>query len=188
MKIIGAVGQNGSGKDEVLKYLRDKYGVPFLATGDMVRAIAAREGKELSRENLREVSESYFAKHGKGCFVKLVAEEIKKNGWQVAGISGIRAVEDINALKEIFGKDFILVNVYVTDPHQRYLRMRSRGEARDPLDYAQFQKQEAAEEKLFHLSDAAKLADYSLPNDGTLDDLHKGIDKVLVKRLNLQPK
>ncbi|MDD5127732.1 MAG: AAA family ATPase [Dehalococcoidales bacterium] len=186
MKIIGVVGKNGSGKDEVLKYLRDKYGVPFLATGDMVRAVAAREGRELSRENLREISERYFAKYGKGCFVKLVAEEIKKNGWNIAGISGIRAGEDIEILQGIFGKDFVLVNVFVTDPHQRYLRMRSRGEARDPLDYAQFQRQEEAEEKLFNLSAAASRADYSLSNDGTLADLHRNIEKLLLKPLDLR--
>jgi dephospho-CoA kinase len=29
MKVIGVIGQNGSGKDEVLKYLRAKYNMPF---------------------------------------------------------------------------------------------------------------------------------------------------------------
>ena len=53
MKVIGVIGQNGSGKDEVLKYLREKHNVPFLSTGDMVREIAAKEGKEPTRENLQ---------------------------------------------------------------------------------------------------------------------------------------
>jgi len=81
MKIIGVIGQNGSGKDEVLKYLRAKYGVPFLSTGDLVREIAAKEGKEPTRENLQEISERYFREFGRGCFVKLAAEKIKQNGW-----------------------------------------------------------------------------------------------------------
>jgi dephospho-CoA kinase len=77
MKIIGVIGQNGSGKDEVLKYLRAKYAVPFLSTGDMVREIAAKEGKEPTRENLGEISERYFREFGRGCFVKLAANKIK---------------------------------------------------------------------------------------------------------------
>ena len=69
MRIIGAVGANGSGKDEVLKHLRDRYGVPFLATGDMVRSIAAEEDREPTREALGEISERCFAEQGPGCFV-----------------------------------------------------------------------------------------------------------------------
>ena len=47
VRIIGVIGENGSGKDEVLKYLRTKYNVPFLSTGDIVRGIAAKEGVDL---------------------------------------------------------------------------------------------------------------------------------------------
>ena len=52
VRVIGAVGQNGSGKDEVLKYLRSKYGMAFLSTGDVVRDIAAKEGVEPTRDHL----------------------------------------------------------------------------------------------------------------------------------------
>ena len=89
MRIIGVVGQNGSGKDEVLKYLRDRYNIPFLATGDAVREIAKNEGREPTRENLKEISKRYFREMGEGCFVRLVAEKIRRLGRQVAGISGI---------------------------------------------------------------------------------------------------
>ena len=40
MKVIGVIAKNGSGKDEVLNYLKEKHNVPFLSTGDMVREIA----------------------------------------------------------------------------------------------------------------------------------------------------
>jgi dephospho-CoA kinase len=50
--VIGVIGQNGTGKDEGLKYLRAKHGVLFLSTGDAVREIAAREGLKPTRKNL----------------------------------------------------------------------------------------------------------------------------------------
>jgi dephospho-CoA kinase len=181
MKIIGVVGKNGSGKDEVLKYLRDKYIIPFLSTGDTVREIAAGEGLELTRENLKIVSEKYFQKHGEGYFVKRVAGKIKSSGWKTAGISGIRSVQDVKILKDMLGSDFILIEVSVVDSRVRYARMSKRGEARDPQSFEQFMKQDVAEEALFHIDIAVGMADYSIKNDGTLDDMHREIDKLALK-------
>ena len=158
MKIIGVIGQNGSGKDEVLKYLRAKYGVPFLSTGDMVREIAAKEGKEPTRENLQEISERYFREFGRGCFVKLAAEKIKQNGWAVGGISGIRSADDVKVLKDTLAGDFILVNVYVSNLKVRFERMQARHEGRDPHSYDQFLSNDKAEEKIFHIRAAAQAA------------------------------
>jgi dephospho-CoA kinase len=179
VKIIGAIGQNGSGKDEVLKYLRLKHGVPFLSTGDVVREIAAGEGLEPTRENLGKISDRYFRESGKGYFVKLLADKIQHTGWKIAGISGIRSLNDVSILKDIFGRDFIPINVYITDPHVRYSRMTARGEGRDPHSYEEFLRQDQAEEELFSLKEAEGLADYSISNDGTLDDLHREIDRLV---------
>jgi dephospho-CoA kinase len=182
MKIIGVIGQNGSGKDEVLKYLRAQYGVPFLSTGDMVREIAAKEGKEPTRENLQEISGRYFREFGRGCFVKLAAEKIQQNSWAVGGISGIRSADDVKVLKDKLGTDFLLVNVYVSNPKTRFERMQARHEGRDPQTYAQFQRNEKAEEEIFHIQAAAQSADLSISNDGTLEDLHKEIDNSVTQR------
>ncbi len=182
MKIIGVIGQNGSGKDEVLKYLRVKYNVPYLSTGDTVREIAAKEGKEPTRENLQEISERYFREFGRGCFVKLAAEKIPQNGWAVGGISGIRSSDDVKVLRDRLGTDFILVNVYVSNPKVRFERMQARHQGRDPQTYEQFQRNEKAEEEIFHILSAAQFADFSISNDGTLADLHKEIDDLVTQK------
>jgi len=182
MKIIGVIGQNGSGKDEVLKYLWAQYGVLFLSTGDMVREIAAKEGKEPTRENLQEISERYFREFGRGCFVKLAVEKIQQNGWVVGGISGIRSSDDVKVLKDKLGADFILINVYVSNPKVRFERMQARHEDRDPQTYAQFQRNEKAEEEIFHIRSAAQSADLSISNDGTLEYLHKEIDNLVTQK------
>ena len=182
MKIIGVIGQNGTGKDEVLKYLRAKYGVPFLSTGDMVREIAAKEGKEPTRENLQEISERCFREFGRGCFVKLAANKIRQNGWVVGGISGIRSADDVKVVKDALGGDFILVNVYVSNPEVRYKRMQARHEGRDPRSYGQFLNNDKAEEEIFHIQSAAQSADFAISNDGTLDDLHREIDLLVSEK------
>lgn len=182
VRVIGAVGQNGSGKDEVLKHLRFKYQVPFLSTGDVVRDIAAKEGVEPTRDNLGKISDRYFSKFGKGYFVKLLADKIRQSSWKIAGISGIRSLNDVSIMKDIFGKDFILIDVYITDPRVRYNRMTARGEGRDPHSYEEFMRLDKAEEELFSLKEAERLADYSISNDGTLDDLHREIDRLVSEK------
>jgi dephospho-CoA kinase len=180
MRVIGAVGQNGSGKDEVLKYLEARYGVPFFSTGDMVREIAAQEDIEPTRDKLRAISERYFREKGEGCFVRLLAERIRRDAEPVVGISGIRSLKDVQILREVFGDAFVLINVSVSDPRQRYERMVKRAEERDPQQYEQFLMQDEAEEALFQITEAGNLADYAISNDGTLADLHKAIDQLVM--------
>jgi len=179
MRIIGAIGANGSGKDEVLKYLKQRYGVPFLSTGEIVREIAARDGVEPTRENLGAISEQCFAERGPGCFVAMAAERIHVERWLVAGISGIRSADDVRLLKRTHGDRFVLIHVMVRDPHVRFERMMQRAEARDPKDLEHFQALDTQEEKQFRISEAASYADHTVANDGTLEDLHRSIDHLV---------
>jgi dephospho-CoA kinase len=182
MKVIGAVGDIGSGKDEVLKYLRDRYDVPFLSTGDIVRQMAREDGVEGTRENLEAISKRCFTGMGRGCFVRMAAQEILKRGWKVAGISGVRSPEDVAAMKEMFGNGFILVRVDISDPGIRFERVRLRGERRDPLTREAFQEQDRNEEQEFQINRAEAMADYSIDNSGTLEELHRQIDDLVASK------
>jgi dephospho-CoA kinase len=182
MRVIGVIGKNGSGKDEVLKYLRDKHNVPFLSTGDMVRGIAASQGRPPDRSTLQEISDSCFRGYGQGCFVKMVAENIREKGWTVAGISGVRSPHDVQILREILGRSFVLIEVLVTDPRVRFERMRKRGAERDTDSYQRFLEQDKGEEQVFDVEEAARLADYSLSNDGGLADLHRGVEDLIARK------
>jgi len=182
MKVIGAVGDIGSGKDEVLKYLRDRYGVPYISTGDIVRQMAQQEGVVGTRENLEAISKRCFTEIGRGCFVRMAGQEIQKRGWKVAGISGVRSPEDVAVMKEMFGGDFILVRVEINDPKVRFERVRLRGERRDPLSWEAFQEQDRNEEREFQINSAEAMADYSVDNSGTLEDLHRQLDEMVASK------
>jgi dephospho-CoA kinase len=184
VKVIGVVGLNGSGKDEVLKYLKVKYSVPFISVGDIVREIATREGLELTRENLDDVSQKYFKLYGQGYFLKLVIEKIKSNSWPVCGVSGVRSPDDVALLRSAFNNDFVLVKVYISDDKLRFTRMLARGSRRDNLTFAQFLEQDKASQNIFQIQDTLQMADAAISNDGTLDDLHAQIER-LIKQLRL---
>jgi dephospho-CoA kinase len=155
VRILGAIGKNGSGKDEVLRYLSERYGVPFVATGDIVRALAAEEGLEPTRENLGAISARIFAEKGPGAFVRMAAEEIARRSLPVAGISGVRSADDIRLLKGLYGEDFVLMHVVISDDGVRFERMKQRAEARDHVDVEHFRDLDGRKEELFHVSDAA---------------------------------
>ncbi len=183
MKIIGVIGLNGSGKDEVVKYLEQKYGIPLISVGDVVREVAAAQGIEPTRDNLDRIVQSYFDKYGAGYFVKQVVEKIRDNRWPQAGISGIRSPVDIGIVREAFGTGFTLINVYVSSARLRYERVRRRGSRRDDITYADFLRQDAKSEKLFQIREAVAMADYSLANDGTLAELQEQIDRLVAAGL-----
>lgn len=178
-KVFGVVGKIGSGKDEVLKYLKARYGVPYISTGDMVRRIAKSENIEATRENLEKISLRCFKDMGKGCFIRQAASEIQEQGWNVAGISGVRSPDDVATMKAIFGNNFILIRVEISQPEIRFERIRLRNEERDPLTFNQFLEQDKSEENTFNISAAGSKADYILNNDGTIEDLHQAIDKLV---------
>jgi dephospho-CoA kinase len=184
MKVIGVVGKNGSGKDEVVRYLNKQYGIPLFSVGDVVRDIAKEEEIEPTRDNLDEITRKYFAKYGKGYFLKQTIEKIINNGLKSAGISGIRSPEDVNILRESFKDDFILIYVYITDDRVRFERMLKRGSARDNMTFDELLKQDQASEEIFNVSRVIDTANLSISNDGTLEDMHREIDKT-VDRLHL---
>jgi dephospho-CoA kinase len=182
MKVVGVIGLNGSGKDEVVKYLNQRYGVPLISVGDIVREIAAKESIEPTRGNLDEITSRYFKQHGEGYFLKQVVQKIRENKWKTAGISGVRSPQDVSILKDAFKTDFILIYVHISDSRVRYERMRRRGSKRDELSYEDFLKQDKISDAIFHIQEAIRMADFSLANDGTLDDLHREIIKLVIEK------
>lgn len=183
MKVIGAVGFNGSGKDELVNYLRKRCGIPVISAGDVVRDIAQKEGIPPTRDNLRDIAEEYIARFGEDYFMKRLINIIEENRWKVVGITGIRTLSDVLCLKSRFGQDFILVNVEVCDPRIRYERTRLRGEARDPKTYEEFLQQDDREEETFRISQAIKHADMKINNDDTLEAFYRRIDESLIRQI-----
>jgi dephospho-CoA kinase len=182
MKIFGSIGRIGSGKDEVTKYLSNKYDLLVISVGDIVREKAAEEGLALTRENLHRVSAERMRKYGKDYFMCLVLKRIRENKRDQAGITGIRTPDDVRFLKQYVGKDFVLFHVLVADPHVRYERIRERRSERDPETYDDFLEQDKTEEAMFHIEEASAMADYSLDNSRTLEDLHRQIDEIIARK------
>ena len=184
MKVIGVVGLNGSGKDELVHYLHERCGVDVYSTGDIVRQIANKEAKELSRPSLQNLSRRYMDSYGHDYFVRQVIERIERDeSGDAAAITGIRTPEDVDTLKARFGHDFILVYVRVPDPYLRYQRIRRRGEPRDPNSYEEFLRQQQRENQFFDIPRTISEADITIDNSAELPEFHRKIEHVLIQPL-----
>lgn len=186
--IVGVVGRNGSGKDEIVKRLKAKYDVPLMSTGDITREIAKESGIEPNRDNLHKITQECWAKYGREYYPGRIAKKVIENEWKIAGWTGIRPPSDVKIIKQFLGNNFILVNVEITDIRVRFERLAKRGEERDAKVYEDFLEQERSENEIFQLDETISMANYSILNDGTLADLHKEIDKFAEDVLRLKPK
>ncbi len=178
MKIVGAVGQIGSGKDTVVKYIAAKCSIPIISIGDIAREIAKSRGLPSTRENLQQITEEHYGKFGKTYFIEETVKRIKRAGHEKILITGIRAPTDVTTLKRHFHDDSILICV-VADKRKRFRRLKSREEARDPKTWQEFLEQDRNEEEIFHISESCKLADYTIENDGALEELLQKIDNII---------
>lgn len=180
-KVVGVVGLNGSGKDVLLKHLKEQCGLEILSLGDVARELAHLEGVKYTRDKLHEISQKYVEKYGQDFFIKVLIEEIAKKNLEKVGVTGIRTPTDIAKLKEHFGADFFLVHVRVGDPKLRFERLKQRGEARDPKNYEDFLAQEKSERELFRLDEAIAQADVTVSNAGSWEDFHREIDRLVAQ-------
>lgn len=181
MKVIAAVGKNGTGKDFFLEYIAKKYEIPMVSIGDVVRELAAKDGLELTRENLHKTSQKYMGEFGQTFFPEQIVKKIRESGAPVYLVSGIRPLSDVKFLKEAFGADFLLVDIIISDDDVRYARMLARGSARDGGSVEKLREFDAGEEKIFRTSESEKMADLVIRNDGGVDDFYAAIEDFYAK-------
>ena len=124
--VLAAVGKNGTGKDFFLEYVAKTYDFPMISIGDVVRELAAKDGLELTRDNLHATSKKYMSENGQTFFPEMIVKKIKESDSPNFLVSGIRPPSDIEVFKKAFGDKFVLVDVVISDDEVRYQRMLAR--------------------------------------------------------------
>ena len=76
--VLAAVGKNGTGKDFFLEYVAKTYDFPMISIGDVVRELAAKDGLELTRDNLHATSKKYMSEFGQTFFPEMIVKTSHK--------------------------------------------------------------------------------------------------------------
>lgn len=185
-KIVAIVGMCGAGKSIVADEFV-KAGYQYLRFGQITMDEIKRRGLPVTEESEKEVREGFRKKHGMAAYAILnlpKINELFKRGDVVA--DGLYSWSEYKVLKEKYGDKLIVVAVCAS-PQMRYARLgdRSKKIKKDErLRYRSFTPEEARARDYAEIENVEKggpiaMADYTIINDGSFEDLYKKIDEIL---------
>ena len=179
--IVGITGTNGAGKGTVVDYLiKEKDFKHFSASGLITQEIIKRN-LPVNRDNMIIVGNDLRAKNGAGYIAEELIRRASSNNSNSI-IDSIRTLGEVDKLRERGG----MLLAVDADQKLRYKRIVLRGEEKDKVSFEQFVAQEKKEMESDdpnkqNLQACKKVADYLIENNGTLEELNKEIEKLLVK-------
>lgn len=188
-KIVAIVGLTGSGKSEVAdKFVEQGYA--YLRFGQVTLDEVKRRGLEPNEKNERPIREEFRKKYGMAAFAILnipKIDEFLSQGKNVL-IDGLYSWSEYKELKNKYGDQLTVVAVYAS-PQTRYSRTehrRSRYKEDPKMKYRSFSPREAKSRDYAEIENIEKagpiaMANYTIVNEGSLDELNKQIDEVLKK-------
>jgi len=190
-KLICIVGMCGSGKSEVADFFVS-HGFSYLRFGQITLDEVKRRGLEPKEENERPIREEFRRIHGQGAFAILNIprfDELLQNG-NVIG-DGLYSWEEYKILKEKYKENLIIIAVYAS-PSTRYARLEDRVSRYkdDPqMKYRSFSREEAKSRDYSEIENIAKagpiaMADFTIVNEGTVEELRSNIERVYNKIFN----
>lgn len=180
MIVIGITGTLGAGKGTVVEYLIECE-FKHYSSRDFIVEEVIRRGLPVNRDMTTQIGNELRALHGPDHLVKSMFQRSQDNGHKDIIIESIRTRGEVEALKALPNSFLIAVDAV---PETRYERISKRKSA---LDDVTFEKFKSDEEREMVSDDPGKQnlkytisqADFHLDNSGTLENLHKQIEKVL---------
>ena len=184
--IIGTTGTLLSGKNTVNDYLVKKYHFINFTCSDEIREVVKSRGITEDRDVLIKVANEMRNQDGNGVIGKMIAKKIIDQNISRASIDGLRHPDEVSELKK--AGDFHLIKVDAP-VEIRFERNKTRGTLKDGVTLEKFKEQERYEmanqdEYSQQTRATMALADFSIMNDGTLEELYQKIENIL-KELNL---
>lgn len=179
--IIGITGSDGGGKGTVVDYLVTK-GYVHYSSRDFIVAEINRRGLPVDRNQMRLVANELRAQHGNDFVVKQAFKKAEAEGKQNVVIESIRALAEAEYLKS---KGGILLSVDA-DVALRYERVQYRRSETDKVTFEQFLAHEELEKNDpdpngMQKAKVMAMADYTINNNGTLQELHAQVEAFLEK-------
>jgi len=177
--ILGLVGQISSGKGSVSEYLREKYNASFYHFSTPLRKTLKILDLEENRKNMAKLSQTLRKTFGQDLLAKIITSNVGGDKNKIIVVDCIRRIDDIKYLKDL--PKFKLLYIK-TDKKTRYKRLIERSENKD--DKVKTYKEFLNDEKLETEIDIAKIgkkAKLIINNNKNLKELHKQIDKIILK-------
>jgi len=185
--IIGVTGTNGAGKGTLPEYLVERHGFTHYSARAFITEEIERRGLPVDRTSMNMVANDLRKMYGPEHVVKSLFERAKENGGD-AIIESVRALGEARYLKEQ-GAFVVAIDA---DRKIRYDRITKRASATDKVTFEEFCMQEDREmaqeaEYDMNVGGVMKMADYTLTNDGSLEELHAAIEEMVSTLRSKEP-
>lgn len=175
--IVAIVGMCGSGKSVAGARL-EELGFAKVYFGGLTIEEVKRRGLAVNEQNERAVREELRRTHGMGAFALLSLPKIEAllAAAKSVLIDGLYSFSEYKILKEKFGAELLVVALF-TPRALRYERLACRDVR--PLTLEEAVSRDYAEIENIEKGGPIALADYTLVNDGTREDLIQKLDRIL---------
>lgn len=177
--VIGLVGEKGSGKGTVAKYLESYYKADHYTVSDILKEMSKLIYLPETRENLIQLALVLKKGFWSTILIDALINRVNASEKRVVVADGLRLPEDIEPFKQEYGKKFMLI--YVTaDTKIRYERIRTRKEkiGEDLVTFLKFKEQEKlpTERKIKKVGEQAN---FKITNNESIEDLYEQIDNII---------
>jgi dephospho-CoA kinase len=173
MVVFVVVGMPASGKNIARGYAGNA-GIPYFATGDIVRAEVARRGLPGNASNTARVSDELRGADGLGVTRKAF-ETAQASGADVVFMEGIRSWQEIDLLKE---KAACVVIAFVAPRLLRKERIMARGRTDDsPTAFDERERRELS----YGTAVPIVLADEYILNTKGMDEAREALEAIVLK-------
>lgn len=174
-ELIGLTGTNGAGKGEAAAFFMTK-GYVYASLSDILRDELGARGLEITRDNLIRMGNELRKKFGPDVLARRTMAKV--TGPPV--IDSIRNIREVDYLRA--QKGFVLI-AFDAPIEVRFARVAARGRDESAATLEEFRKKEEEErsggEAAQQLEACMAAADHLILNIGTLDDLHRKLEKLL---------
>jgi dephospho-CoA kinase len=166
-----------SGKGTVAAYVCEKYGSKSYKFSTILRNILDRIYVDQSRENIQKISSALRENFGQDVLAKSIALDVEKDDNEVVVVDGIRRFPDIEHLKKMHHFKMVYIDAAIEIKYERLIK---RGENTDDNSKSLegFKRDHEAEAEI-QIRGLRDISDYVVDNNGTLENLHAQIDKII---------
>jgi len=177
--VLGIIGEIAAGKTTATDYLIKKYDAKSVRFSNSLADGLDRFYIEKNRHNYQTLSRIMRENFGQDIISKTVARDIESFNTKIVITEGVRRPSDITFLTKTYPDNFFTINIETT-PENRFKRLANREEKPDDTTktWEEFQKDGNAEAELA-IKKIAKTANYTIDNNGTLEELYNQIEKIL---------
>jgi len=177
--IIGVMGEIGSGKDTVTGYIAKNYDAGYYRDSKSLRLILDILHLAYDRKNLGSLANALRETFGEDVIAKATHKELIKMKQSVLIADGTRRKGELAYFKQFEEYRLIYVDV---DIQKRFERIKARGQKSDDIHktFEEFQKdhENASDNQVVEMKSQA---DFIINNNGSIEDLYRQIDKVMIQ-------